>query len=348
MSDHCGLIWPQTGTVECRHWQPTVKQENGLTGLLWGQGTNAHLNMPADAHWVVCMVDTADIIWLGEEGMIKFPRAEVVYAGNRAGAMSCIAAGIEQHAPPKPELPVATVMAAEFTPKAPHAQFTAPAVESGAHSAAPSPSPLNGVGPQAAQHANEIVRTREIATYGSTLTGADQSQLIAGYGSTETAGNRSELIAGYGSTGVAGSDSTIVAGYGSSQTAGGGSTLTAGYGSTQTARNGSELTAGYGSTQTSGGDSSLTAGYGSTQTAQNGSDLTAGYGSTGTAGTDSSLIAGYGSTLTSGVRSYLTAGYGSNQIASYGSSLIAGHESTQIAGHRSMLIAGKLSSQTAG
>lgn len=215
-----------------------------------GQGTNAHLNMHADAHWVVCMVDTADIIWLGEEGMIKFPRAEVVYAGNRAGAMQCIAAGIAQHTPPQPEPPA--VVAADFIPKAAQAQFTAPAVDSGAPSTAPHPMAASGIDPQAAQPSNAILRTREIATYGSTLTGADQSQLIAGYGSTETAGNGSELIAGYGSTGVAGSDSTIVAGYGSSQTAGGGSTLTAGYGSTQTARHGSDLTAGYGSTETAG------------------------------------------------------------------------------------------------
>lgn len=221
MSDHCGLIWPQSGSVECRHWQPTIKQENGLTGLLWGQGTNAHLNMHADAHWVVCMVDTADIIWLGEEGMIKFPRAEVVYAGSRAGAMQCIAAGIAQHAPPQPEPPATPVVAADFIPKAAQAQFTAPLVESAAHSTAPMPVATHGIDPQTAQASAAILRTREIATYGSTLTGADQSQLIAGYGSTETAGNGSELIAGYGSTGVAGSDSTIVAGYGSSQTAGG-------------------------------------------------------------------------------------------------------------------------------
>ncbi|KCW99030.1 ice nucleation protein, partial [Xanthomonas arboricola pv. pruni] len=282
MSDHCGLIWPQSGSVECRHWQPTIKQENGLTGLLWGQGTNAHLNMHADAHWVVCMVDTADIIWLGEEGMIKFPRAEVVYAGSRAGAMQCIAAGIAQHAPPQPEPPATPVVAADFIPKAAQAQFTAPLVESAAHSTAPMPVATHGIDPQTAQASAAILRTREIATYGSTLTGADQSQLIAGYGSTETAGNGSELIAGYGSTGVAGSDSTIVAGYGSSQTAGGGSTLTAGYGSTQTARHGSDLTAGYGSTETAGADSSLIAGYGSTQTSGGDSSLTAGYGSTQT------------------------------------------------------------------
>ncbi|KOR48693.1 hypothetical protein ADT25_02440 [Xanthomonas oryzae] len=67
-----------------------------------GQVTNAHLNMHADAHWVVCMVETADIIWLGEEGMIKFPKADVVYAGNPAGAMSCVAAASSSIRRPSP------------------------------------------------------------------------------------------------------------------------------------------------------------------------------------------------------------------------------------------------------
>nr|WP_256671149.1 hypothetical protein [Pseudomonas sp. IB20] len=58
---------------------------------------------------------------------------------------------------------------------------------------------------------DQALKTLETAVYGSTLTGANQSQLIAGYGSTETAGDRSTLIAGYGSTGTSGSDSSIIA-----------------------------------------------------------------------------------------------------------------------------------------
>nr|WP_229690127.1 ice nucleation protein [Xanthomonas oryzae] len=224
-----------------------------LDRLVVGQVTNAHLNMHADAHWVVCMVETADIIWLGEEGMIKFPKADVVYAVNRAGAMSCVAAGIEQHSPPKPEPPADSVIAAEFTPKAPHAQFTAPAVESGAPFIAPLP-PLNGIGPQAAQPSNAVLRTREIAPMaarspapirrwesrdcGSRLRvdrrlwqhrrGRIRQHHRGRLWQSPNAGGGSTLTAGYGSTSTAGADSTLIAGYGSSLTSGVRSYLTAG------------------------------------------------------------------------------------------------------------------------
>lgn len=207
-----------------------------LDRLVVGQGTNAHLNMHADALWVVCMVETADIIWLGEEGMIKFPKADVVYAGNRAGAMSCVAAGIEQHSPPKPEPPADSVIAAEFTPKAPHAQFTAPAVESGAPFTAPLP-PLNGIGPQAAQPSNAALRTREIAPMaarspapirlweyrdcGSRLRvdrrrwqhrrGRIRQHHRGRLWQSPNAGGGSTLTAGDGSTSTAGADSTLIA-----------------------------------------------------------------------------------------------------------------------------------------
>lgn len=38
MADHCGLVWPDAGMVECKYWQLTRKHENGLVGLLWGGG----------------------------------------------------------------------------------------------------------------------------------------------------------------------------------------------------------------------------------------------------------------------------------------------------------------------
>lgn len=68
MGDHCGLIWPVSGLVECKFWEPTRKLENGLSGLLWGKGTSIHLNMQADARWIVCEVAVDEIISLDIEG----------------------------------------------------------------------------------------------------------------------------------------------------------------------------------------------------------------------------------------------------------------------------------------
>ncbi|MCF8991914.1 Ice nucleation protein, partial [Pseudomonas carnis] len=310
MSDHCGLIWPVSGVAECKYWKPTRKVENGLSGLLWGKGASTHLNMQPDARWVVCEVLAQEVVVLDAGEGVKFPRAEVVHVGTRSSAARYIVEHIADY--PLSAVDFIEVDASTQIPVEVNATVAVslPVTESVFDIARPVESVSSST-------------TLETATYGSTLTGANQSQLIAGYGSTETAGDKSTLIAGYGSTGTSGSDSSIIAGYGSTQTAGEESSLTAGYGSTQTAQEGSDLTAGYGSTgtagsdssliagygstQTAGEESSLTAGYGSTQTAQEGSDLTAGYGSTGTAGSDSSLIAGYGSTQTAGEESSLTA-----------------------------------------
>ncbi|RMM59557.1 hypothetical protein ALQ76_04459, partial [Pseudomonas syringae pv. atrofaciens] len=260
MADHCGLIWPASGTVESKYWQSTRRHENGLVGLLWGAGTSAFLSVHADARWIVCEVAVADIISLEEPGMVKFPRAEVVHVGDRISASHFISARQADPASTPTPTPTPTPMTAATPPPTPAtANVTLPVAEQAGHevfdvalvsAAAPPVNTLPVTTPQNLQ----------TATYGSTLSGDNHSRLIAGYGSNETAGNHSDLIAGYGSTGTAGSDSSLVAGYGSTQTAGGDSALTAGYGSTQTAREGSNLTAGYGSTGTAGSDSSLIAG----------------------------------------------------------------------------------------
>src|SRR5471030_1519681 len=98
MSDHCGQIWPVSGVVECKYWEPTRKLENGLAGLLWGKGASTHLNMQADARWVICEVAVSDIIFLDAQGGVKFPRAEVVHVGTRNSAAGYISANIASYA----------------------------------------------------------------------------------------------------------------------------------------------------------------------------------------------------------------------------------------------------------
>lgn len=254
MADHCGLIWSVSGLVECKYWEPTKKIENGLVGSLWGQGSSAHLSMQADARWVVCEVAVRDLIFLEDDGVVKFSRAEVVHVGTRGSALDYISDNAPDFEASTKNL-IETFIYPDMQSETSEVLHALPAMAN---------SLPDVIKPRITVRATQ---TLETAVYGSTLTGANQSQLIAGYGSTETAGDSSTLIAGYGSTGTSGSDSSIIAGYGSTQTAGDESSLMAGYGSTQTANTGSDLTAGYGSTGTAGSDSSLIAGYGSTQTA---------------------------------------------------------------------------------
>lgn len=237
MADHCGLIWPASGSVECRFWEPTRKLENGLTGVLWGQGSDAHLSLQADARWVVCEVAVGDLIFLDDDEGVKFSRAEVVHVGTRNSALNYIAENAADYEASTTNL-IETFVFAEVQPETSETFPALPVIAGG---------PVDVVKQRTTVRAMQKLET---AIYGSTLTGASQSQLIAGYGSTETAGDSSTLIAGYGSTGTSGSDSSIIAGYGSTQTAGDESSLMAGYGSTQTAKAGSDLTAGYGSTGT--------------------------------------------------------------------------------------------------
>ncbi|RMN15154.1 hypothetical protein ALQ65_05288, partial [Pseudomonas syringae pv. coriandricola] len=200
MADHCGLVWPATGAVECKHWQFTRKHENGLVGLLWGAGTSAFLSMHADARWIVCEVALADMIGLEESGMVKFPRAEVVHVGDKSSASHFISTHQADYAStPAPVVANIVLPVAEHVVS--HEVFDVALISRADNS--------GGLLPAATP------QSLQTATYGGTLSGENNSRLIAGYGSTETAGNNSDLIAGYGSTGTAGSDSSLVAGYGS-------------------------------------------------------------------------------------------------------------------------------------
>ena len=84
MSSRNGFVWPREGVVECPDWKPTTWCGNGLHGALWGEGDGALLSWEADAVWVVAGVDE----WIDLNGKVKFPRADVVFAGPRDEAVA--------------------------------------------------------------------------------------------------------------------------------------------------------------------------------------------------------------------------------------------------------------------
>lgn len=83
-----GFIWPESGEVVAPDWDPSPECGNGLHGLLWGEGDGSILNWDSDARWLVCEVDAADVVDIG--GKVKFPRANVVYCGDRDGATALL------------------------------------------------------------------------------------------------------------------------------------------------------------------------------------------------------------------------------------------------------------------
>ena len=77
-----GFQWPESGPVEAPDWEPTDECGNGLHGLLWGEGDGSLLDWKVDARWIVARVE--EYIDLGDK--VKFPRAEVVFVGDRKAA----------------------------------------------------------------------------------------------------------------------------------------------------------------------------------------------------------------------------------------------------------------------
>jgi len=61
-----------------------------LHGFLWGEGDGSLACWDADARWLVLLVQANDVRDL--RGKVKFPRAEVVYCGDRLGATGYLAA----------------------------------------------------------------------------------------------------------------------------------------------------------------------------------------------------------------------------------------------------------------
>jgi hypothetical protein len=84
MTSWGGFKWPRRGKVEAPDWKPTRKCGKGLHGLFWGEGAGHLLDWSEDAVWVVARVDVDDVIDLGDK--VKFPRATVLYAGDRKTA----------------------------------------------------------------------------------------------------------------------------------------------------------------------------------------------------------------------------------------------------------------------
>ena len=89
--------WPKSGPVECPppdpnnpkvHWDPTPKCGNGLHGFLWGEGDGFLASRSPFALWLVIEVLESDIVDLG--GKVKFPKGNVVFCGDREGAIHYI------------------------------------------------------------------------------------------------------------------------------------------------------------------------------------------------------------------------------------------------------------------
>ena len=88
LTSYNGFRWPASGRVMAPDWKPVNNCGSGLHGLLWGEGDGSHLSPAADARWLVVGVAEDSLIDL--YGKVKFPEGEVVFCGDREGAIADI------------------------------------------------------------------------------------------------------------------------------------------------------------------------------------------------------------------------------------------------------------------
>ena len=89
MTSHVGTFtWPREGRVEAPDWRADDECGHGLHGFLWGEGDGDLASWGDDAVWVVAKIEQ----WIDLRGKVKFPSADVVFAGSRIAATEFIIA----------------------------------------------------------------------------------------------------------------------------------------------------------------------------------------------------------------------------------------------------------------
>ncbi len=177
MQSHGGFQWPRSGLVAAPDWDQAPECGNGLHGFLRGEGDGDLADWSSDAVWLVAEVET----FVDLSGKVKFPTAEVIFAGSRLEATALVRA----------RYPDAAVIGANV------------AVEAGR---------MAVVGYSGTATAGNY-GTATAGNYG-TATAGYRGTATAGDGGTATAGNYGTATAGYRGTATAGYRGTATAGEG--------------------------------------------------------------------------------------------------------------------------------------
>jgi hypothetical protein len=217
MTSRNGFKWLRAGHVAAPDWNPAPMCGGGLHGFLRGEGDGSLADWSSDAVWLVAEVET--YVDLG--GKVKFPAANVIFAGSRLEAATIV----------KARYPDAAVIGANVAVEDRRVAVvgfrgTATAGYRGTATAGDCGTATAG--------------------YRGTATAGDRGTATAGDYGTATAGNRGTATAGYEGTATAGSYGTATAGSYGTATAGNWGTATAGHGGMATAGNRGTATAGEG------------------------------------------------------------------------------------------------------
>jgi hypothetical protein len=201
---HGGFQWPlEVGaTVTAPDWEPTKECDNGLHGILNGEGGIGHLSFEPDALWWIVEADDA----IDLDGRHKFQSCKIVAFGKRE----------------------------QITPMM--RRMTGGAVDGLIETGADRSTLAGGACSILTGGYGSMLTGGNCSTLTggdfSIITSVDGSTLTGGFGSIITGSARSNITGGHESTLTGGYGSTIVGGCGSTLMGGHESTLTSGIQST--------------------------------------------------------------------------------------------------------------------
>ena len=107
LRSHGGFQWPESGKVNAPDWSPAAECGNGLHFLKWGDGDANLLHSPYDQKTKWLVISTPEKGAVDLNGKSKCEECEVVYCGEKQGAIDLLVA----HAPAGTKIAYSTATA---------------------------------------------------------------------------------------------------------------------------------------------------------------------------------------------------------------------------------------------
>ena len=107
LRSHGGFQWPESGKVNAPDWSPAAECGNGLHFLKWGDGDVNLLHSPYDQKTKWLVISTPEKGAVDLNGKSKCEECEVVYCGEKQGAIDLLVA----HAPAGTKIAYSTATA---------------------------------------------------------------------------------------------------------------------------------------------------------------------------------------------------------------------------------------------
>ena len=109
LRSHGGFQWPESGKVNAPDWSPAAECGNGLHFLKWGDGDVNLLHSPYDQKTKWLVISTPEKGAVDLNGKSKCEECEVVYCGEKQGAIDLLVA----HAPAGTKIAYSTATAGD-------------------------------------------------------------------------------------------------------------------------------------------------------------------------------------------------------------------------------------------